>query len=58
VVARTRVDELYQDYQDTLPRLDAARKEHQEAFQASVDAYRRWLTAGGEHKEEKDYGKP
>jgi len=55
---RTRLEELWQDYQGTLPRLDAARDEHTEAYRLSQEAYRRWINAGGEHKEEKDYGKP
>lgn len=57
-MAKTRRDELWEDYEATLPRLEAAREEHTEAYRESTDAYRRWINAGGEHKDEKDYGKP
>lgn len=54
----TRLDELWQDYQETLPRLRAAQEEVTEAYKISSDAYRRWISAGGDHKKEPDYGKP
>jgi hypothetical protein len=52
----TRLDELWEDYEKTLPRLEEAEKEHTEAYKESTDAYKRWIAAGGEHKMEDDYG--
>ena len=57
-MAKTSLEELYEDYQATLPRLEAARAEHDEAYRASQDAYRRFVNAGGDHKAEPGYGKP
>jgi hypothetical protein len=51
-MAALSLDELWTAYQDTLPRLDAARAEHDEAYKMSQDAYRRWIAAGGTHKTE------
>ena len=56
MVAKTRLDELWDDYQKTLPRLEAARTEHTDAYRASTEAYQRWITAGGDHKNEPGYG--
>ena len=56
-MTRTRLDELWDDYQGTLPRLKAAETEHTDAYRASTEAYQRWITAGGEHKDEPGYGK-
>lgn len=51
------LDELWTAYEETLPRLEAARAEHDEAYALSQDAYKRWINAGGDHKDEPDYRK-
>lgn len=56
-MAKTSLEELYEDYQATLPRLEAARAEHDEAYKLSQDAYRRWVAAGGNPKTEPNAGK-
>lgn len=52
MAGKTRLDELWSDYQATLPQLEAARAAHDEAYKASQDAYRRWINAGGTRKTE------
>lgn len=53
----SRLEELWGDYEATLPRLVAAREEHDAAYKETTDAYRRWVAAGGESREEPGYGK-
>lgn len=55
-MARTSLDELWEDYVATKPRLEAARIEHDEAYRVSQDAYRRWIAAGGDAKAEPGAG--
>jgi hypothetical protein len=49
MAART-LDELWADYKATEGRLEEARIEHDEAYKLSMDAYKRWIAAGGDPK--------
>jgi len=48
-------DEAWAAYETTLPRLEAARAEHDDAYRESQAAYKAWLTAGGDPKS-KEWG--
>jgi hypothetical protein len=49
-------EEAWAAYEATLPRLEAARVEHDEAYTASQIAYKRWLAVGGDPKPKEGHG--
>jgi hypothetical protein len=51
------IEEAYAAYEATLPRLELARVEHDEAWKETQAAYKRWVGLGGDHHDEPGYGK-